>query len=107
MSRDDPDPTIFYAVGVSVGLCGVLTEVVLSLTPTFNVTGIQQTSPVSPLNPDWKKGCPVNLFGPTLPYEDGSQAVLIPGIVDYFREPRNEYMRMVCHFHRSTHKKLT
>ena len=90
LSRDDPDPTLFYATGVSVGLCGIITEVTFSLTPTFNVAGTEQTSPVQPLNANWKEGCPVNLFGPAA---DG-----VPGIVGYFKDPTNEYMRMVHHF---------
>lgn len=86
LSRDDTDPTLFFATGVSVGLCGIITEVTLSLTPTFDVMGVQQTSLVSPLDPDWTKGCPVNLCGPA------SQGV--PGIEQYFKDPNNEYMRM-------------
>ena len=86
LSRDDTDPT-FFAAGVSVGLCGIITDVTLSLIPTFNVTGVQQSSPVQPLNPDWQKGCPVNLYGPA---EKG-----VPGIEEYFKDPNNEYMRMV------------
>lgn len=87
LSRDDPDPTLFFAAGVSVGLCGITTEVTLSLTPTFDVMGIQQTSLVSPLNPDWTKGCPVNLYG------QSSHGV--PGIEQYLKDPNNEYARMV------------
>lgn len=87
LSRDDRDPTLFYATGVSVGLCGIITEATFSLTPTFNVAGTQQSSPVQPLNADWNKGCPVNLFGPA--------AGGVPGIVDYFKDPANEYMRML------------
>jgi len=87
LSRDDRDPSLFFATGVSAGLCGIITEVTLSLTPTFNVTGTQQASPVQPLNADWKKGCPVNLYGPTTP--------IVPGIEDYFKDPNNEYTRML------------
>ena len=89
LSRDDPDPTLFLAAGVSAGLCGIITDVTLTLTPAFKVTGTQQTSPIQPLNPDWKLGCPVNLYGPA------TQGV--PGVEEYFKDPNNEYMRMVYH----------
>lgn len=90
LTRDDADSSLFFAAGVSAGLCGIITDVTLSLTPTFNVTGVQQTSPVQPLNADWLKGCPVNLYGPA---QDG-----VPGIEDYFKDPNNEYIRMVHTF---------
>jgi len=88
LSREDPDPTLFYAAGVSAGLCGIITEVTITLEPTFCVTGTQQSSSIQPLNPDWLKGCPVNLYGP-------STTGGVPGIKEYFEDPKNEYMRMV------------
>ena len=94
LSRDDPDPTLFLAAGVSAGLCGIITDVTLTLTPAFKVTGTQQTSPIQPLNPDWKLGCPVNLYGPA------TQGV--PGVEEYFKDPNNEYMRMVSNLNDSS-----
>lgn len=59
VSRDDPDPDkreLFCAVGVSMGLLGVLSKVWLRVRRTYNIFGSETTSPTST--------AAIDLFGP-------------------------------------------
>jgi hypothetical protein len=59
VSRDDPDPdkrALFCAVGVSMGLLGVLSKVWLRVRKTYNIFGSETTSPTS--------AAAMDLFGP-------------------------------------------
>jgi hypothetical protein len=53
-SDDQDDP--FYAVGVSMGLLGIITSVTFQCMPTFNIAGTETTSGYS--------DCKLNLFDP-------------------------------------------
>jgi hypothetical protein len=44
LSEDGPDPEWFAAVGVGLGLCGVISTVTFRCSPTYNVVGEQSTS---------------------------------------------------------------
>jgi hypothetical protein len=52
------DPDMFNAVGVSLGLLGVISKVRLKLTKNFYIYGQQLTTPTDPAK------CPIDLFGP-------------------------------------------
>ena len=44
LSEDGPDPEWFAAVGVGLGLCGVISTVTFRCEPTYNIVGEQSTS---------------------------------------------------------------
>jgi hypothetical protein len=54
----DKDPDLFNAIGVSLGLLGVISKVRFKMTKNFHVYGQQITSPTDP------EQCPIDLFGP-------------------------------------------
>lgn len=55
-SRDDNPDNPFWAVGVSLGLFGVITEVTMQCVPRYEVQGVERTSNYA--------GCEIDLFGP-------------------------------------------
>jgi D-arabinono-1,4-lactone oxidase len=52
------DPDLFEAVGVSMGLLGIISQVRLRLTPAFIIAGQEITTPTA------MEECPIDLFGP-------------------------------------------
>ncbi len=54
----EQDPDLFNAVGVSMGLLGIVSKVRLKLTPAFNIYGQELTTPTD------LASCPIDLFGP-------------------------------------------
>jgi hypothetical protein len=54
----ETDRDRFNAVGVSLGLLGVISKVRLQLTPAYNIYGQEITTPTT------LEGCPIDLFGP-------------------------------------------
>lgn len=44
LSEEAPDPEWFAAVGVGIGLCGVISSVTFKCEPTYNIVGKQTTS---------------------------------------------------------------
>lgn len=53
----DTDTDLFEAVGVSMGLLGIISKVRLKLTPAFNLHGQEITTPTA------LEDCPIDLFG--------------------------------------------
>ncbi|EJD38149.1 hypothetical protein AURDEDRAFT_92027 [Auricularia subglabra TFB-10046 SS5] len=80
-SVDDPDPSHFYAAACCAGLCGIITDIKLLLTPKSDIQGVQQT-----YSAQVEEGCPVNLFGDV----DHTAAPLLD---EYFE--RHDYCRML------------
>lgn len=79
----DSDPEMFAALGVSLGLLGIITRVRFKLTPSFYVYGQQITTPQADTGKKEKKGkafqsSPIDLFGPG----DGKK----PSMEDYLRQ---------------------
>jgi hypothetical protein len=71
VSRDDPDPRrrdLFFAVGVSMGLLGVLSKIWLRVGPTYNLVGRQITTSAA--------AAAMDLFGPGSPAKPGLAAFL-------------------------------
>jgi D-arabinono-1,4-lactone oxidase len=56
--ENDKDPELFNAVGVSLGLLGVISKVRFKLTKNFYIYGQQITTPTE------ADKCPIDLFGP-------------------------------------------
>lgn len=54
----ETDTDLFNALGVSLGLLGIITKVRFQLTPNYYIYGQQITTPTT------KADCPVDLFGP-------------------------------------------
>lgn len=54
----DTERDLFDAVGVSLGLLGIITKVRLQLTPAYNLYGQEITTPTT------LEACPIDLFGP-------------------------------------------
>ncbi|CAG8520114.1 4547_t:CDS:2 [Ambispora gerdemannii] len=60
----------FFAAGVSMGLLGIITQVTFKLIPKYYIYGNQVCAVITPLNPDYQEGCPIDLIGdgtPTVP----------------------------------------
>jgi D-arabinono-1,4-lactone oxidase len=55
-ASNDADPDLFHAVGVSMGLLGVISTVTLQCVPTFNIKGSESTTS--------EDDCEIDLFGP-------------------------------------------
>lgn len=55
VSRDDPDPDLFYAMCPNLGLLGVVSTITFECVETFNIEGREATTTV--------ETCPVDLFG--------------------------------------------
>lgn len=71
VSRDDPDPgqrDLFFAVGVSMGLLGVLSRVWLRARPSYNLVGQQATTSTA--------GAAMDLFGDGSPGKPSLAAYL-------------------------------
>lgn len=78
----------FFAAGVSMGLCGIITHVTFNLIPNYYIYGSQVCALIdSGLNPDYQEGCPIDLLGP------GTQTV--PSLYKFFTENDNEYSRLL------------
>ena len=58
-TRDDSDPSKFYAMAPNLGLQGVVSTVILQCVDAFNIKGQEAVTTV--------KGCAVDLFGPGTP----------------------------------------
>lgn len=79
----DEDPEMFAALGVSLGLLGIITRVRMQLTPIYFVYGQQFTTPQADTGKKEKKGkefqsSPIDLFGPG----DGRK----PSMEEYLRK---------------------
>lgn len=70
VTRDDPDPDLFYAMCPNLGLLGVVSKIVLECVEAFDIEGTEATTTV--------ETCPVDLFG------DGSPGR--PAIASFLRE---------------------
>jgi D-arabinono-1,4-lactone oxidase len=55
-TRDDPDPSLFYAMAPNMGLLGVVSTVTVECVDTFNIVGDEAITTID--------GCAVDLFGP-------------------------------------------
>jgi hypothetical protein len=55
VTRDDPDPELFYAMCPNLGLLGVVSTIVLECVEAFDIEGEEATTTV--------ETCPVDLFG--------------------------------------------
>ncbi len=80
-SKDDPkypdkNENPFYAVGVGLGLCGVIVSATFQCITNFNIVGQESTV--------LEKECPINLFG---------DRPDLPSLVQFFTE--NHYKRMM------------
>lgn len=75
--RTDDEDNPFYAVGVSMGLLGIITSVTFQCVPTFNIAGMETTSGYT--------DCKLNLFDSG---DDGR-----PSVVSFFENA--EYSRMM------------
>jgi D-arabinono-1,4-lactone oxidase len=54
----------FNAVGVSMGLLGIITSVNMSLTTkSYYIKGSETTSPIAPPSSNLSVGCPIDMFG--------------------------------------------
>jgi D-arabinono-1,4-lactone oxidase len=77
VTRDDPDPDLFFAMCPNLGLLGVVSKVILQCTEGFNVEGEEAITTVA--------DCPADLFG------DGDAER--PSLERLLRE--SEYARLV------------
>jgi FAD binding domain/D-arabinono-1,4-lactone oxidase len=73
----DEDADLFHAVGVSMGLLGVLSTVKFQCIPTFNIEGTESTT--------GEADCPIDLFGPGAPGR--------PSLEQFLRD--TEYTRLM------------
>ncbi|CAF2961906.1 unnamed protein product [Rotaria sp. Silwood2] len=68
----------FHAVGISMGLFGIITSVNISLmTKSFYVDGSETISPIVPPSSNFSVGCPIDIFG------DGNQQY--PSLTKFFK----------------------
>jgi hypothetical protein len=56
LSRDDPDPDLFYAMSPNLGLLGVVSKITLRCVDDYNVSGQEAITTDA--------GCAIDLFGP-------------------------------------------
>ncbi|CAG8585254.1 5492_t:CDS:2 [Funneliformis caledonium] len=78
LKMSDTDNSKFLAVGVSMGLMGIITKVTFKLDKKFFITGTQTISPIKPLSRDINVGAPIDMFG------DGDKDQQIPSLLDFF-----------------------
>ena len=77
----------FHAVGVSMGLLGIITSVNISLTTkSYYIKGLQTTSPISPISSNLSTGCPLDIFG------DGNKQ--FPSLTEFFKTS-GDYSRVI------------
>jgi D-arabinono-1,4-lactone oxidase len=75
VSREDPDPDLFYAMSPNLGLLGVVSTVILECEDAFNITGQEAVTTV--------EECAIDLFGPGTPARPSLEQFLRD--VDYAR----------------------
>lgn len=85
-SSTDADTKYFHATAVSAGLCGIITDITLQLTPRQEIQGTEKTFNVA-LSGEYP--APVDLFG------DAAPDLKIPQLPEYLRQSQNEYCRMM------------
>jgi hypothetical protein len=80
----------FFAAGVSMGLLGIITHVTFKLEKNYYIYGSQICTLTAPLDPDYQKGCPIDLFcSDTRPD--------VPNLYEYFINSNNydaDYSRL-------------
>jgi len=76
-SKNDENTDLFYAVGVSLGLLGIITHVTFECIPRYSITGSETTT--------YEKDCEVDLFG------NGSKGK--PSLETFLRD--TEYTRLM------------
>jgi hypothetical protein len=55
VSRDDPDPDLFYSMSPNMGLLGVVSKITLKCVPTFNIAGQEAITTI--------EGSAIDMFG--------------------------------------------
>ena len=68
VSRDDPDPDLFYSMSPNFGLLGVISKITFRCVDAFNITGQEAVTTVD--------GCAVDLFGDGTPDRPSLEAFL-------------------------------
>jgi D-arabinono-1,4-lactone oxidase len=90
--RDDQDENNkFWAVGISVGLLGIVSTVTLRLVPHFDIRGYEINEPFD--------ACHIDLFG------DGNKKTKTPSLEQHFKD--NEFTRLMLWGQPGVHKVVT